>query len=286
MDIQEITPNVYVSTVYPGINVGFVLTDGGPVAVDAPLLPADAQVWRERVREIAGRPIRYTILTDHRPERVLGAGLLGAPVIAGRGTFDYFRTVGEEYGQAAIEEWSGQHPDAASGLEKLKPPVPEITLSGRLTLHSSPHIIVDVIAGAGPGSLWVRLPQARVLFAGDTVVVGTHPFLGDAPDTRAWLSTLVDLRRSYFPINVIVPGRGPVSAKAETRPLSEYMQLVRRRIRSFHVSGRARSDLDSLVPEFLPLFPVGDEEEERVQRRIGDGLERVYEELWPEAAVL
>ena len=69
MDIQQIDPNIYVATAYPGINVGLVLTEEGPISIDAPLLPEDIGTWQKAIQDLTGKPLRYTILTDHRPER-------------------------------------------------------------------------------------------------------------------------------------------------------------------------------------------------------------------------
>jgi glyoxylase-like metal-dependent hydrolase (beta-lactamase superfamily II) len=285
MKIQEIAPGVYVTTVYPGINVGFALTSEGPVAFDAPPIPAEAQAWRQQVKKVAGAPIRYTVLTDQRPERALGAGLLGAPIIAGEATFKRLRGSADEYGPAAMASWAQDHPQAAVELEALKPALPEITLGGRIILHGIPQVIVERNAGAAAGSVWARLPESRVLFAGDSIVVGVHPLLADAPDTKGWLDTLVEVRRSYFPADVLVPGRGPIATKADTRPLSGFIQLVRRRIRSHHIAGRNRSDLSALVPELVSLFPVAEAEQHQIEQRVRTGLERVYEELRPDEAV-
>jgi glyoxylase-like metal-dependent hydrolase (beta-lactamase superfamily II) len=158
---------------------------------------------------------------------------------------------------------------------------PEVAVAGSINLQVSPSVIVEAVAGAAAGSVWVRLPEQEVLFVGDSVVVGQHPYLAGATDTRAWLKTLVELRRARFPVRLIVPGRGPVCGKEDTLPLSDYIQRARRRVRSIHYAGGGRGDLVGLMVEFLSMFPVGDAEQERVQRDVRDGLERVYEELQP-----
>lgn len=283
MKLHKLTPNVYVTTVYPGINLGLILTDEGPVAVDAPLLPKDARAWRKEIVDLAGRAVHYTIVTDHRPERALGASLLGAPVVAARGTFRIMAKDREAYRQAAIERWASDRPGLAAELERVRVAPPEVAAGGQILLHGTPEVLVEAVAGPAPGSAWVRVAgEERVLFAGDTFTVGVHPFLGEAPDTRAWLETLVYVRRSYFPADILVPGRGPVSEKAATYPLSEYIQLARRRIRSLHAANGGRGDLDALVPELMALFPLPDERQEMVRKRVRAGLEQVYEELRPE----
>ncbi len=277
--MEEVIPGVYVATFYPGINVGFVCVDGGAVAIDAPALPADAHAWRETILQTAGGPVRYTILTDHRLDRALSAHLLGAPIVAGRLTLRRMRNLKENEAEA-IRQWGRIH-GWEEGLEEHHLPVPEIGVDGRLTIHEDPEVVVESIAGAAPGSVWIRLSRKKVLFTGDTVVVGTHPLLDEAPDTAAWLQTLTRVRHAHFPADVIIPGRGPVCDKEATRPVSAYIQQVRRRIRALHTRGLGRSALLSLVEEFVDQFPVDGEQETVVRERIRAGLERVFEELAP-----
>ncbi|MGD1992294.1 MAG: hypothetical protein PVI59_03790 [Anaerolineae bacterium] len=282
MKIQNVAPNMYVSTFYPGINVSFVLTDAGPVAVDAPLLPEDAEAWRRQIIHVAGKPIRNVILTDHRLERALSAGRLNAPIVAGRRTFELLQELGDDARSDTLEIWAKDHPQAAIELEDQKIVLPEVTVDGRVLLHGRPEIVVESVNGAAPGSVWARLVEERVLIAGDTVVGDVHPVLDAASDTRAWLRTLAKVRRAYFTGDTIIPGRGSVCSKADTRAVSEYIQRARRRIRSIHASERDRSDIASLIMEFLALFPTDDVDQERIERRIQLGLEHVFEELRPE----
>ncbi|MBN1956516.1 MAG: MBL fold metallo-hydrolase [Anaerolineae bacterium] len=279
--MQQIAPNVYVKSFYPGVNAGFICTAGGTVAVDAPPLPDDARAWREQIERVAGAPIRWTILTDHHPDRLLGVGWLGAPVIAGRGTLRRLQQEPEDLWRTATGELLQRRPDAKS-LEAARLVLPRLAVDGRMTLYDEGGIIVESIAGAAPGSIWVRLPDREVVFVGDTVVVGSHPFLAASPDTRAWLKTLVEMRRARFPAQLIVPGRGPACDKDGTRPLSDYIQVARRRIRSVHTAGGGRGDLIGLLVEFMAMFPVPEQEQEWVQQRVRTGLEHVYEQMRPE----
>lgn len=280
LNMEEVAPRVYAASFYPGINVGFIVTEDGAIAVDAPPLPSDAIEWRATIEQVAGGPIRYLILTDPHPDRLIGTGWMEAPIVAGRQTLQYLLEGGEPLWRAMIEEWAHRRPDVEH-VEKARPVLPEILVAGRITLHGSQPVTVESVAGAAPGSVWVRLLAQEVLFTGDTVVVGSHPPLSRAPDTQAWLRTLVELRRARSPAQHIVPGRGPVCDKDATRSMSQYIQQVRRRVRSVHAAGGNRGDLAALVPEFLSFFPIA-EERERVQRRVRAGLERVYEELRPQ----
>ena len=130
-------------------------------------------------------------------------------------------------------------------------------------------------ATGGDGNCW------SVAIAGDTVVVDTHPHLEAVDDTEAWLKTLRNLRRGRFVETTIVPGRGPLCDQTATKPVSDYVTLVRRRVRSLHRAERPKGDTSGFVSELLPLFPFPEERRDVVQRRIKAGLDQVYEELKP-----
>jgi glyoxylase-like metal-dependent hydrolase (beta-lactamase superfamily II) len=277
--MKEIASNVYVSTELPGVNVGFIVMPEGAIVVDAPVLPQDARAWRQRVVEIAGGPILYVVLTDAHPDRLLSAGLLEAPIVAARAAYDQASVYTEGFWRGVVESWARRFPEAADDMSGVSVVLPEVMFSSGLTLHKGGvDVKVRQVEGAAPGSAWVYLPEQDVLFAGDTVVAESHPFLHAAPDTKAWLDTLTALRRARFSKTIIVPGRGPLGDQAASRPLSGYIALARRRVRSLHAAG-ARSDVGELVAEMLPLFPVPDDERELVPRRIKAGLDRLYEEL-------
>ena len=280
--MKEIAPHIYASTEYSGVNVGFIVVPAGAIAVDAPTLPGDARAWRQRIVEIAGGPILYVVLTDAHPDRLLSAGLLEAPIVAARAAYEHAAAYTDGFWRGIIEDWTRRHPGAAGELAGVRIVLPEIMFTSRVILHKGGvDVTVERVAGAAPGSARIYLREQDVLFAGDTLVVGTHPYLAAAPDTGAWLKTLRTLRRARFSKTTIVPGRGPLCDQSATQPLSEYITLARRRVRSLHTAGRARVDTVALVAELLPLFPAPDDERELVQRRIKAGLDRLYEELRP-----
>ena len=278
--MKEIAPHIYASTEYPGVNVGFIAVPRGAIAVDAPTLPGDARAWRQRIMETAGGPILYVVLTDTHPDRLLGAGLLEAPIVAARAAYDHASAYTDGFWRGIVEGWTRRYPGAADGLAGVRIVLPEIVFTSRVTLRKGGmDVTVGGVAGAAPGSARLYLREQNVLFAGDTLVAGTHPYLAAAPDTQAWLETLRTLRRARFSKTIIVPGRGPLCDQSATRPLSEYITLARRRVRSLHIAGLPRVDTATLVAELLPLFPVPDDERELIQRRIKAGLDRLYEEL-------
>lgn len=278
--MKKIAPNIYASTEYPGVNVGFIVMPAGIIAIDVPTLPQDARSWRRQIMETAGGPILYLVLTDAHPDRLLSARLLEAPIVAARAAYERASAYTDGFWRGVVESWSRCYPEAADDLAEASIALPEIMFTDRLTLHKGgSDMTVERIAGAAPGSARIHLPEQNVLFVGDTLVVDTHPFLGAVPDSKAWLNALKSLRRARFSRTIIVPGRGKLCDQSATRPLSDYIALARRRARSLNTAGRTRLDRMAAVAELLALFPVPDDEHDLVQRRIKAGLDRLCEEL-------
>jgi cyclase len=285
--MKEIASNIYVSTEYPGVNVGFIVRPAGVIAVDAPTLPKDAHAWRRQIIETTGGPILYTVLTDAHPHRLLNAGLLEAPIVAARAAYIRAADYTDGFWRNVVRGLMRCYPDVGGSLADLNVVLPEILFNDNLTLHKGQGDVTVVrVAGNAPGSSWVDLREEGVLFTGDTLITATHPILDASPDTKAWLDTLAMLRRSQFSGVVIVPGRGPLCDQSASQVLSEYIRTVRRRARSLHRTGRPQADMEKFVSELLSMFPVSEERRDQRQRRVQAGLERVYQELQSDSGSL
>jgi len=207
--MEEIARGIYVSLEYDGPNVGFLVVPGGAVAIDVPPLPQDARSWRQQILDTTGGKILYVVLTDGHPSRLMSAGIMGAPIVAGRAAFDQASAYTDGFWRSIVDGWVRRYPEAASDLAKSEVRLPEIVFTRSLTLHvDGETVTVRGVDGAAPGSACLYLSDQDVLFAGDTVVVNCHPIMAATPDTGAWLRTLRLLRRQRHKNTLIVPGRG------------------------------------------------------------------------------
>lgn len=279
--MDKLTSTVYVSSAYRGATVGAIITPRGVICVDAPLLPADARDWRAQIASVTERPIRYVVNTDGHRDRVLSQQWLGGAVVATEATAEKMRGYGDTFRQQVSDFLS--HHGAREAAEEiamsLKVVQPQISFSGRLVLHTgAPRVEVWNVGGANPGSAWVVLPDAGVVFAGDLLTLDMHPVMSEA-NTRVWLERLAELRKPSFPARKIVPGRGAVAKKADTQAMSKFLRDVRSKVRGLIKTHKAKPEVSTLVASFMPRFPIAEGERERIQRRIRAGLEHVYDEL-------
>jgi glyoxylase-like metal-dependent hydrolase (beta-lactamase superfamily II) len=280
--MEQIAPNMYVSTTFDYINVGCVVGPTGVVALDAPTLPQDALGWRREIARLTDRPIVYTVLTDAHPHRILCASLFEAPIVASTVAYQHAADYTRGFWRSVVRRLRRHHPEQEEALRNVDPTLPEILFNSTLMLHKGGvEVTIERIDGAAPGSAWIKPVEADALFLGDTLVVGQPPVMDETPDTKAWLDTLTQLRRPRFAGTTLVPGRGPLSDQAATSQLSEYIRVARRRVRSLHRTAGPQDDVASFVGELLSILELPDSELDRFRRRVRNGLKRLYDELTP-----
>jgi cyclase len=275
--MQRIAPNVYVETVWPGINVGAVITSEGIIMVDTPFIPNEARRWQENIAAVSDQPIIYVVNTDFHPDRVVGNRWFNAPVIAHAEVWEKARTYGNGFRQQLIDLLTEKHPQAVREMVTWKVILPQLTFTGRLTLHKGNQPIELIHTdGATPASILVHLPEARIVFTGDTVVIGMHPLAAQS-NSKQWLKALNTIRKMR--VERIVPGRGPLADKQDTYPLSEYIRQLRTRIRRLYLEGNSKAEASALVSEFLEYFPVPDDQRDDIRARVKGGVDRIYDDI-------
>lgn len=275
--MQRVAPNVYMETVWPGINVGAVITSEGIILVDTPFIPDEARRWQEDLSTVSDQPIIYVINTDFHPDRVVGNSWFKVPIIAHEGVWERARTYGNGFRQQLIDTLTDAYLQATREIVTWKVALPQVTFTGRLTLHKGNQTIELIrVGGVTPASSLVYLPEAQTLFTGDTVVFGMHPLASQA-NSKEWLETLNTIRKMR--VERIVPGRGPLGDKQDTYPLSEYIRQLRAQVRRLYLAGRGKAEAGVLVPKLMEYFPVPDAQRDAIRARVKGGVDRVYEEM-------
>ncbi len=278
MTVQEIAPGVFVETGCTLVTVGAVLTDEGWICIDTPPMPAEARAWLDALRAISQQPVQYLVLTDPHRDRILGSELFGAPVVAHEASARLILDLKQPFVSQAADELSANDNDLVA-IASLNLVPPQVSFSESMALISGGReVTLQHRPGPTRGSLWVIVSDCKVIFAGDSVVIGQPPLIADAA-TKQWLNALTELRRERYAGWIVVPGRGEPVRPAATAPLSEYLRGARRRIASLCRAGRPRSEVGGLVADFLTHFSYPPDRREEMQRRIRAGLEAIYDEI-------
>lgn len=261
--MHRITDRVWVETGYEGANVGCILTSKGVVCVESPMSPPDAKEWASRVREISGLPVIYLINTDHHFDHSIGNCFLGGRVIMHEACLEGLREVREGFEEMFKRFFQRRYEEVKGELGEVKVLDPEITFSERLTLRLG-EVTVEVVHVGGhcPATCYVYVPEEKVLFTGDLVTEGQHPYMGEA-NFGEWMRGLEEMMG--LEVEHLVPGHGEVTDKSALEKLIDFFLLMERK------AGEGDEDIEELYGFYL----VEPGREEMVREWIRDGLRRM-----------
>jgi cyclase len=214
-------------------NAGLLLTDDGPIAIDALFTPAMTRAFQAAARPHGG-DARLLIDTHHHVDHTLGNALFHAPVIA-------HRRAREEMQRAGLhkERLLQIAPYFAKALAEVGPEsvrLPSITFESDLTLYDGAREIRLLPVGRAhtAGDILIYLPQDRLLYAGDVAFHYVTPLAAEG-HVSTWIDVLD--RIAGMDVETIVPGHGPVGTKSDLAELRDYFTVVRDQASAAHDAG-------------------------------------------------
>jgi glyoxylase-like metal-dependent hydrolase (beta-lactamase superfamily II) len=277
--MQQVANGIYVETGYEGVTVGAIVRENGIICIDAPTYPRDARHWAMRVRQLSPAPIQYVILTDHHGDRIMNTRWLDAPIISQQQAAEKLMGYDKRYPQPLLDSLLWRNPEQGRELSSAPVDKAAISFSRELSLVQN-GLTLTIHHAPGPTSsnVWVILPEAGVLFSGDSVVMDCHPLLAEANSGR-WLESLQELQQWIDAGYTIVPGRGRLCGPEAARCIAEYIARVRSCIENHYRQERPREELTNYVSDLLAMFPLDGLPRDWVQRQVRLGLDRVYDEI-------
>jgi glyoxylase-like metal-dependent hydrolase (beta-lactamase superfamily II) len=210
-------------------NAGFVVTDEGVVVFDALGTPPLGAALVTAIRTVTDRPILRVIVSHYHADHFYGLQAFkaaGAQVWAHAAAKPYLAS---EAPALRLEE--RRHSLAPWVDQTARIVAPDVWIEGdtAFRLGGLTFNVYHVGPAHTPEDLVLVVEEEGVFFAGDLMVGGRIPFVGDA-DSRAWLMAVDRLER-YRP-KVLVGGHGDVSFDA-ARDLAltrEYLTYLREKM--------------------------------------------------------
>jgi len=193
---------------------------------------------------LATRTFDKLVNTHANPDHCFGNELVGGAEIIASG--------------AAAEEMAAQSPEefamlmrrapamgeagrilieafGAFDFEGITQTLPTTTFEGEYRTRVGDKAIV--LKEFGPchsaGDILVHVPDDQIVFAGDILFVESHPVMWDGPVAN-WIAACDYLLE--LPVDVVVPGHGPVTDKRGVQAVRDYLVYVR---------GEARARFDA-----------------------------------------
>jgi glyoxylase-like metal-dependent hydrolase (beta-lactamase superfamily II) len=115
------------------------------------------------------------------------------------------------------------------------------TFEGELTLYVGGREVRLIQVGPAHtlGDLMVYVPDAKALYGGDILFIGSTPVMWAGP-VENWLAALD--RILGMDVELIVPGHGPITDKGGARQVKAYWEYVNAQVRRRYAAGMSPKD--------------------------------------------
>jgi glyoxylase-like metal-dependent hydrolase (beta-lactamase superfamily II) len=231
-------------------NAGIIDLGGQIVVFDTFLTPQAAMDLQHITEELFGRKPQIVVNSHYHNDHIWGNQVFipGSQIISSVRTRELITTAGmeelewysanssqqlesvqsqyqnttDEQQRNQLSMWIGYYGGLLEAIPHLSVSLPSITFNNRLEIHGSKYTAeLIVFEGAHTQSDTVlHLPKEGLVFMGDLLFVGCHPYLADG-DPLQLLKTLGEL--DQIGATYLVPGHGPVGTIADLRLLIEYV---------------------------------------------------------------
>jgi cyclase len=268
--VKQLATNIYAyiqaKATWYWSNAGFIVGSDYVVVVDSLATVGLTERFRDEIRKITDKPIRYLINTHHHGDHTYGNHVFaGATIIS----HDYCRQQVIEAGTMDPNLLNSIFPEFDFRGIAITPA--DITFDKQLTLHVDGQEVRLMHFGPGHtmGDIIVQLPREGIIFAGDFIFLYSTP-LGMEGSFAGWLKNLDALAK--LDARVYVPGHGPVCGMEGLNLCRDYLVLVLSK-------AKKRFDKGMTVEEAAKDIDLGQFKQWPNHERILLNVERLWREF-------
>jgi glyoxylase-like metal-dependent hydrolase (beta-lactamase superfamily II) len=272
--MQEIISNVYIETTYAGVTLGAITCPHGLVLIDSPFRPEDARSWRSALLNLSGGVDRLLVNLDPHLDRTLGVRAMECTVVGHENMAEVYRNRPVTFKAQPAE--TGAEWELQNNLGSVRWLPPEITFTDRFFLHwNGSPIVLEHKPGPNPGAIWLRMPEEKVAFIGDTVVINQPPFFGSA-NISEWKERLNELLLPDFHEYLLISGRGGIIHVEDVRKQTRLLDEVQIQLEKFAQRAAAPYEVERYAVELMRYYSVSLEFRILYENRLRYGLQQYY----------
>jgi cyclase len=238
-----------------GANAGIVVGDREIAVIDSLISAGQANRFLADIRKISDKPIRHVINTHSHLDHTFGNSVFakeGAIIVSQEKCAQAMRSnLAEVLAHAAD---FGLTPEEMAGTTLA---YPSLTFAERLQIDLGGISLNLIYSGPShsPGGILVQVPAERVVFAGDILFTGFHPYMGEG-DINGWLRNLDVLEK--IGAERIIPGHGPLSTVSDVKEMAAYLALYDAKARELAKAGATPETAEAELKKVLPARAQGE----------------------------
>lgn len=232
-----------------GANAGIIIGRDGIAVVDTLISAKEAKRFIAAIKAISSAPIKYVINTHYHLDHVFGNAefvKLGAVVIAQENDARSMLKNAE-----ATLKNIGEYGLTPEDMQGTAIAYPLLSYGDRMSIDLGDQLVELRHARAAhtDGDTLVYLADKKVLFAGDILFTGYHPFLAEG-NIEEWCGELDDLQA--MEVEAIIPGHGPLSGKKDLADMKQYLLQFDQQAKALAASGGEPQQLAAEMVKTLP----------------------------------
>jgi cyclase len=272
--MQEISQDIFIETSHSGTTLGAINAPHGLILIDAPLKLDDTRLWRSTLLNLGGGIDRLLINLDAHPDRTLGVRSMECTVVGHENMAQVFRNRPNTFKAQGSE--TGSEWEQVSNLGSIRWNPPEISFTESVNIYwGSKPILLETRSGPNSGSIWVVIPEDKIIFLGDLVVNNQPPFLSYAA-LDDWMDNLQLLLTPSYREFFFVGGRNGLVTYEDIRHQIIFLTEIKKRVEFLKNSSDPISEIESMLPALLGSFTFPYEKTNQYMQRLRWGLNHLY----------
>lgn len=278
--IEKLGNGVYAAIATNGgyaiCNAGIVDLGDATLVMDPFMTPEAARDLKKAAEKLTGHSVRYVINTHFHNDHTGGNEVFAAATIistqaalrhmrkelppelednrkhASDKAASFHQKDRKNMSALELEEhvlWEAYYDGLAKSVGTLKLCYPQMCFTDSMVIHGSKRDVqlYDCGKAHSEGDLLMFLPEDKILFTGDVLFIGCHPWIGDG-DPAHWDSVLQNIQQGE--VAMIIPGHGRSGKKEDVAPLRQYFLDLRATAQQYRREGRnPHGDKALAIPE-------------------------------------
>lgn len=235
-----------------GANAGIIIGRDGIVVIDTLISSKEAKRFIKDIRAITKKPIKYVVNTHYHLDHTFGNAefkRLGAVIISHTNDSNNLKT----HGETALKN-AKNYGLSEKDMKGTKIVYPELTFTDRMEIDLGGQKVELIYTGSShtEGSIMIYLPENKILFAGDILFTGYHPFIGDG-DMDGWIKVLDYIMT--IDVEKIIPGHGPISSKKDIEDMKNYLIAFDKKAKELAATSGDAEHIAFEIRKSLPQRP-------------------------------
>ena len=274
--MQEIAPNIFIEQNSLGMVTGIIRSATSTTLVDYPFRQDEIKSWRGATSRMVSGDARYLIMLDTHYDRLLSSKGSDCTLIAHAQTVIPSRmkvtnVKGQDEQLIQTESY-----DPTGNVARLLPP--EITFEDKMVLHLDEYeLLLQHRPGANYAAIWVEIPQQKVIFVGDSVMIDQPPFLGFS-NPEIWVKEMEILAGKDYRGYQIISTRDGIVSQENVQNWGKVITFIRDAFKTLMSMNAELEEWFMIIPDIMKHFNPLMCEDERYYNRLRWGIRTWYEQ--------